>query len=309
MRVSIAWTSAEVPTVIRFVTGSMTVTVGLKAATTLCIEARCVSRPYRDGRSAWNCSNPAVTQGSRSMPMERMFLSSCCGDSSKRKHRHRSPRRQAASRKWARQARLSRPGGPGHEDRAAAVVPLTAEHPVELGNARRYALQRRVMLKGQRGHGQHADAVGIDEEGIFVRAVVGAAVFDDAQAPRRDLIVDAMVEQNHRVRDVFLESLPGEGPLAALARDDGRDALLLQPAEQPSQLGAEDRRRSSAPRTAIRWCRGPRAWRRRADRITEPDEQPFEIVLAGLLDLAAFHAHVVDRQLLRGDQLGQVEAE
>ena len=45
MRVSIAWTSAYVPTVIRLVTGSMTVTVGLKSATTWCIVTRWVSSP------------------------------------------------------------------------------------------------------------------------------------------------------------------------------------------------------------------------------------------------------------------------
>ena len=32
------------------------------------------------------------------------------------------------------------------------------------------------------------------------------------QAARRDLIVDAVVEQDDRIRDVLLESLPCEGP-------------------------------------------------------------------------------------------------
>ena len=45
MRVSIAWTSDAVPTVIRLVTGSRTTTVGRKAATTWCIVARWVSSP------------------------------------------------------------------------------------------------------------------------------------------------------------------------------------------------------------------------------------------------------------------------
>ena len=47
----------------------------------------------------------------------------------------------------------------------------------------------------------------------------------------------------------------------------------------------------------------------RPNRVVEADEQPFEVVLARFLDLAAFDAHVVDGQLLRLDQLGKVEAE
>ena len=44
------------------------------------------------------------------------------------------------------QARLPGAGGAGDEDRAAAVVPLAAEHPVEMRDARRHALQRGVVL-------------------------------------------------------------------------------------------------------------------------------------------------------------------
>src|SRR4029078_8344342 len=106
------------------------------------------------------------------------------------------------------------------------------------------------------------------------------------------------VEKNHRSRDVSLESLPSEEPFAALAGNDGGDSLILQPGEQPSQLGAENpvvlqsrEQRSDAVEHAPF---GPA----RADRRGEPAEQPPEIVLTGLLDLGAFPAYVVNRQLL-----------
>ena len=67
------------------------------------------------------------------------------------------------------------------------------------------------------------------------------AVLDDAQPPRRDLLGDAVVEQDHAVGDVLLQALAGQRPVAALAGDDGGDALVLEPAEQPAQLGAQDR--------------------------------------------------------------------
>ena len=96
------------------------------------------------------------------------------------------------------------------------------------------------MLEGQGRDRQHADAIGIDEERILVRAVVRATVLDHPQPARRDLIVHAMVEQDDRIRDVLLESLPCQGTVAAFARDQRGHALVFQPSEQPAQFGAQD---------------------------------------------------------------------
>ena len=46
-----------------------------------------------------------------------------------------------------------------------------------------------------------------------------------------------------------------------------------------------------------------------ADGVLQPDEQPLQVVLAGLLDLAALDAHVVDDELALVDQLVEVVAE
>ena len=180
--------------------------------------------------------------------MDRMLRRSCCGDSSKRKQRQRSPRRQAASRKWAARLVFPVPARARDEDGAAAVVPLAAEHRRrDAATPGRHALQRSVVLQRHRGHRQHADAVGIDEERVLVGAVVRTAVLDDTQAARRDLIVDAMVEQDHRVRHVLLEALPGQQAFATLARDHGGDAPVFQPPEQPTQFAIGGWPRPSSP--------------------------------------------------------------
>ena len=82
----------------------------------------------------------------------------------------------------------------------------------------------------------------VDQERVLVGAVRRAAVLHDAQPARGDLVVDPVVEQDHAVGDVLLEALARELALAALAGDDGGDAAVLEPAEQPAQLGAQDRR-------------------------------------------------------------------
>ena len=158
----------------------------------------------------------------------------------------------------------------------------------------------------QRRDRQHGNAASIDQERIFVGAVARAAVLDDAQPARRDLIVDAMVERDDAVGDVLLEPLPRERVDAALAGDHGRDAPLLQPGEQAPELGAQDRRRCSArqksdsivSRTMRRAPTERSAWSRRM-------KSAFEVVLSRLLDLRALDPDVFDRQPLAGDEVWQ----
>ena len=47
----------------------------------------------------------------------------------------------------------------------------------------------------------------------------------------------------------------------------------------------------------------------RAQRVVEANEEPFEVVFAGLLDLRALDSNVFERQALALDQIGHVVAE
>jgi len=79
----------------------------------------------------------------------------------------------------------------------------------------------------QRGDGQHRDAVFIDQERIFIRAMSRTAVFYDAESPGGNLLVDPMIQQNDAVGNVFLQALSGQRAVATFARDERRDALVL----------------------------------------------------------------------------------
>lgn len=111
-RVSMERTCFCSPTVIRFESGSITTTCGLKARTTLWMLTRWSSRPHMVGRAAWKASRQSRTHRSRSSPTERMFLMIWASDSSNEKYRTRSPRRQAASAKWAAMVDLPMPAVP-----------------------------------------------------------------------------------------------------------------------------------------------------------------------------------------------------
>ena len=240
MRVSIAWTSANVPTVIRLVTGSRTVTDGLKSATMLVhrdqMRLEAVARRAVGVKLQQAGGHPGleVDADGPHVPQEllRGFL--------EQEAQAAFAAAAGGIEEVGREARLAGAGGAGDEYRAATIVACAAEHFVEPRDAGRHPVHRRLVLKRQRRDGQHTDAVGVDEEWILVRAVMRAAVLDDAQPARRDLIVNAVVEEDHRIRDVLLEALAGQRALAALAGDHGGHALVLQPAEEPPQFGAED---------------------------------------------------------------------
>src|SRR5581483_12177720 len=140
------------------------------------------------------------------------------------------------------------------------------------------------MREPDRRDGQHAEPVAIDEERILVGPVARAAVLDDAEPARRDLFDDGMVEEDDAVRDVLLEALARELSVAALRGDDGGDALVLQPAEEPPQLAPQDGGVREAGEERFDRIEGDPLGSDRVDGVAEPDEEPFEVVLAGLLD-------------------------
>jgi len=74
------------------------------------------------------------------------------------------------------------------------------------------------MRESDRGDRQDVDARFVDEKRVFVRAVAGTAVFDDAKPSRGHLLDDAMIQDDDAVGDVLLESLTGQHAVAALRR-------------------------------------------------------------------------------------------
>ena len=115
------------------------------------------------------------------------------------------------------------------------------------GDRRRHRSRTSLVLAGP------AEVIGrtlmpvVDQERILVGAVRRAAVLDDAQPPRGDLIQHAVVEQDHAVGDIFLDAVAGELAFAALAGDDRGDALVLQPARTAAAVRRAGSRCSSSP--------------------------------------------------------------
>ena len=70
-------------------------------------------------------------------------------------------------------------------------------------------------------------------------AVAAAAILHDPHAARGDLIVDAMIEQDHAVGDVFLETETRERVLAPFAGDNRGDAERFQELKQPPNLSTQ----------------------------------------------------------------------
>jgi hypothetical protein len=165
------------------------------------------------------------------------------------------------------------------------------------------------VVEPDRGDGQDVEAALVDEEGVFVGAVVGAAVLDDAEPAGGDLFGDPVVEDDDAVGDVLFEPVAGEEPLAPFGGDDGGDALVLEPAEEAAQFGAEDGGVGEAREEGFEGVEHDALRPDRVDRQAEPDEQPLEVVLAGLLDLVPLNVDVVDGELVLADEVVEVVAE
>ena len=69
----------------------------------------------------------------------------------------------------------------------------------------------------------------------------GPAIFQDAQPPGGDLLLDALVKNDHAVGHVFLQAVARDRiALALFSGDDRGHAAILQPAEEAAQLGAQN---------------------------------------------------------------------
>src|SRR2546427_6251111 len=98
------------------------------------------------------------------------------------------------------------------------------------------------MSQRQRGNRQHGDAIVVDHVRVFIGAVGSATVLDDSQAPRGNLFVDAMVQQDHAIGDVLFQSVTGQRAVgSAFAGNDSGEIAVVQPTEQPAQFSSQYR--------------------------------------------------------------------
>ena len=204
---------------------------------------------------------------------------------------------------------LAGAGAARDQDAGAAEEAAGAQHCVEPIDTAQHPLVARVVVQAGGGDRQHRNAALVDQERVLVGAVRGPAVLDHPQPPRGDPRLGAVVEQDHAVGDVFLQSVPRQAAVAALGGDDRGDALLLQPAEQPPQLGTQDGEVLQPGEQRLQRVEHDPLGAHGLDRVAEPDEKSLQVVVAGLLDLAALDADMVDGDEAGGDQAGQVVAE
>ena len=107
-----------------------------------------------------------------------------------------------------------------------------------------------------------------------------AAIFDNPDAAGRHLIDHPVIERDHAIGDIFLQAIASQQPITALAGDDDRHALVLEPAKESAQFRAHDR---MIGQTGEKSFDGVEHHALRFDginRVAEPDKEPFEIVFA-----------------------------
>ena len=98
-------------------------------------------------------------------------------------------------------------------------------------------------------------------------------------------------------------------PWPALGRDDRRDALVLQPGEQTIELGAQDALVGQHAEQGFDRVEHDALGANGIDRRAQTDEQPLEIVLAGLEKLISVEDDVLDGKPLAADQPAEIEAQ
>ena len=137
-----------------------------------------------------------------------------------------------------------------------------------------------------------------DQEGVLVGAVHGAAVLGHPQAAGGELLGDPVVEHHDAVRDVLLDPEAGQlaVDVAALAGDHRGQPLLLEPAEEATELAAHDRLVGQGAEQQLDGVEHDPLGADLGDRAGQPDEEPLEVEAAGLHELGRVEVDRVDEQ-------------
>ena len=129
------------------------------------------------------------------------------------------------------EAGLSRSRCARYQNAGAQKESAHPQHLIEARDPRGDDLPGCVVCETRGGDGQDRDATAIYEEWIFVGAMRGAAVFDDAQASGSDLVIGSIVQEDYAVRDIFFQAESRQRTAAALRGNDRGDLLILEPCE------------------------------------------------------------------------------
>src|ERR1043165_2292090 len=140
-------------------------------------------------------------------------------------------------------------------------------------------------MQARRGDGKNGEALLVDKKGMLVCPGRRAAILDNPQTARGDLLLDAVVEQDDPVSHVLFETIPRQLAFAALASDDRGNSFFFQPAEQAAQFGANDRFTRQRGEERFESVEHDAFRADLIDGIAETKKQSFEILLAGAFAL------------------------
>ena len=208
-----------------------------------------------------------------------------------------------------RERSLAGAGGARDQDAAAPVIPLASQHAIQAGDTGGDPLAANLVIQAQGGEGQDGKAILSYQEGVFIGAVQGAPVFDEPQDTGGDLVYHPVVQEQHRIGNVFLDAVAGQGAFAALSGDYRGDALLLQPAEEAAQFGAQDQLVGEPREQRLHRVQHHPFGSDGVDGVPQADEEALEVVLASLFDVAALDIDELHGQQLFILQLQQIETQ
>src|ERR1700742_3469603 len=129
------------------------------------------------------------------------------------------------------------------------------------------------MAKSGRRNWKNANPLVVNQEGILVGTMSRPTIFYDAQPPRNNLVLDSIVQKDDAIGNVFFDTEPGQLAAPSFGRDDCGDALVFEPAEQPTKFCAEDSRVCQTREQCFDRVQNDPLRSNRIDCMPESDEQ------------------------------------
>jgi hypothetical protein len=118
-----------------------------------------------------------------------------------------------------------------------------------------------------------------------------------------------MIKQYDAVGHIFLKAVTGQRAFAAFTGYDSCNPAVLEPSEQPAQFRTQDPVIRQAGEQSLERIQNDSFCANGVDGVTQADKEPFEIVCAGLLDLAPLDMDVINAEFFLLDEFIEIKAQ
>ena len=118
-----------------------------------------------------------------------------------------------------------------------------------------------------------------------------------------------MIQHNHTIGYIFLQTIPGHSAIAALGSDDRGHVPVFKPAKEAAYFCTQDSLIGEAGEQRFQRVEHHTLSADQINGVLQTDEQALQVILPSFLDFAALHMNIVEKKFFPCGEVLKVETQ